>query len=205
MYYSAIIFIIILIISVILHELAHGWTADKLGDPTPRLEGRLTLNPLAHLDWVGSVLVPGFLILLGTPFVFGWAKPVPYNPYNLKNSRWGGALIAVMGPVTNIVLAGIAALLLNVIGDPSALVGSILQVTILTNIILAVFNLIPIPPLDGHHILFALLPDSLNNLKESLRKYAWPLLLVFIFFGWRLLTPFVYDLYNILVPVAFQI
>ena len=96
---------IVLILSIIAHEVSHGYAADALGDPTARLAGRLTLNPIPHIDLVGSILVPGLLILTGSPIMFGWAKPVPYNPYNLKESRWGETLVAIAGSATNIFLA----------------------------------------------------------------------------------------------------
>ena len=194
----SLIYILILLASVVLHELAHGYTADRLGDPTARLQGRITLNPLAHLDWLGSFMVPGLLLLSGAPFVFGWAKPVPFNPYNLRNPKWGGALIAVMGPVTNLLIAGIAALVLSFV-DPSPVLALILQGTVIINIALAVFNLVPIPPLDGHHILFALLPDSFDDFKDSLRRVAWPLVIIFIMFGWRLIEPIIFFLYELFV------
>jgi Zn-dependent protease len=196
---TSFIFIVILIGSVILHEVAHGWTAYKLGDPTAKLQGRITLNPMAHIDWVGSVILPALLVFSGAPFVFGWAKPVPFNPYNLKNPKWGGALVAAMGPITNILIAIIAALLFNVVGGSSAILDYILQGSIITNIVLAVFNLVPIPPLDGHHILFALLPDSLSGFKQSLQRAAWPLVIIFVIFGWRYISPVIMSIYNLLV------
>ena len=196
---TSFIYIIILIGSVILHEVAHGWMAYKLGDPTAKLQGRLTLNPMAHLDWVGSVILPALLIFSGAPFVFGWAKPVPFNPFNMKNPKWGGALVAVVGPITNILIALVAALLLQGFGDLSPLVNYILQGTIITNIALAVFNLVPIPPLDGHHILFAVLPESLNGVKHALRQASWPLVIIFIMFGWRFISPIILSLYQLLV------
>src|SRR6187551_394274 len=97
--------VIVLIISVILHEVAHGWAANALGDPTARLQGRLSLNPLRHIDPVGSILIPAVLVLTNSSFLFGWAKPVPYNPYNLKNQRWGEAIVGIAGVATNLLLA----------------------------------------------------------------------------------------------------
>lgn len=193
---TSLLFIVILIASVILHEVAHGYVAWKLGDPTARLQGRITLNPLAHIDWVGSVLIPGFLVLSGAPFVFGWAKPVPFNPYRMRNPKWGGAIVAFAGPMTNILIAVIAALILAIFDPTNSLLVYILQGTIITNIALAVFNLLPIPPLDGHHILFALLPDSLNAFKEQLRRISWPLIIIFIIFGWQFISPLIYWIYQ---------
>jgi len=192
---SSIIYIIILIASIVIHELAHGFTADRLGDPTARLQGRLTLNPIAHLDMFGSLILPLLLVVSGAPFVFGWAKPVPFNPYNLKNPKWGGALVAVMGPISNFVIVAIAALCMHLF-DLSAFWDSIIQGIMITNIALGVFNLLPIPPLDGHHILFALLPDSLDHIKDTLRRFAWPLIILFLMFGTSYLTPIIYGIYQ---------
>lgn len=195
---SSIVFIIILIISIILHEVAHGYTADKLGDPTARLQGRLSLNPLVHLDWLGSVILPAFLVLTGVPFIIGWAKPVPFNPYNFKNPKWGGALVAVAGPVTNLLLAGIGSLVLATVALGAG--GTLLFTSlVITNIALAIFNLVPVPPLDGHHILFAFIPDEFEHVKNFLRKNALILLIAFIFFGWELIAPIIINLSNLLL------
>jgi len=152
--------IVILIFSIILHEVAHGYVADWLGDPTARYSGRLTLNPLPHIDPFGSIILPGLVILTHSPFLIGWAKPVPYNPYNLKNRRWGEALVAGAGPFTNIVLALLFGQLVHFAGalnlSPDAL--SLSATAVYANLLLAVYNLIPIPPLDGSKVLKALLP-----------------------------------------------
>ncbi len=183
-----IIFIVILIGSVVIHELAHGYTADALGDPTPSLAGRLTLNPLAHLDPFGSVILPALLIFSGVPFVFGWAKPVPFNPNYLKSKRWGGAIVALAGPLSNLVLAGIFALLLK-LAPLSIVMTNFFEGIVMVNIVLAVFNLVPLPPLDGHHILFAALGNRFLELQNFLKKYSFIFLVLFIFFGWKYLNP----------------
>lgn len=195
---ESIIFIVVLIISVILHEVAHGYMADRLGDPTPRLAGRLSLNPLVHIDWLGSVILPFFLVISGSPFLIGWAKPVPFNPYNLSSKRWGGLLVAVAGPVTNLVLAILGSLALHFAGFG---IGGVyfLQSLIITNIALAIFNLVPIPPLDGHHILFALIPARFNGLKVLLKKYSLIILVTFIIFGWQLIEPIIMYLARLLI------
>ena len=195
---SSIIFVIILIFSIILHEVAHGYIADRLGDPTARLEGRLSLNPLVHLDWLGSVILPFILIISGAPFVLGWAKPVPFNPYNFKNPKWGAVWVALAGPFTNIALAGIAALVLKAI--PLAELGTLFFTSvIITNLALAVFNLIPVPPLDGHHVLFALIPEQFNHIKNFLRQYSFIILIIFVMYGWKFIAPVIFELYNIFV------
>ncbi len=185
-----IVFIVILLISVIIHELAHGYAADSMGDPTPRLAGRLTLNPLAHLEWFGSLILPALLVISGAPFVIGWAKPVPFNPHYLKNRKWGGALVAFAGPISNIALAVIFALILKFVAV-SAFMSSFFVGIVIINIALAIFNLIPIPPLDGHHILYALLPEQFSYVKDFLRKYSLIILIVFIMYGWQFISPII--------------
>lgn len=153
--------IIILIVSIVFHELAHGTMADRLGDPTPRLMGRLTLNPLAHLDWVGSFILPLLCIISGSGFIIGWAKPVPFNPSHLKNRRWGPALVAWAGPLVNGAIALGSSLLLHLstsLGISETFSIMLYQV-IAVNVALFLFNLIPLPPLDGYHIFGALFPQ----------------------------------------------
>jgi len=165
--------IIILILSVVIHEMAHGYAANWLGDPTARLQGRLSANPLVHLDPMMSVILPGLLILSGSPILFGAAKPVPYNPYNFTNQKWGEAIVAAAGPAANIAIAVIFAALIR-FSEALALPDSFLilgvQVIIL-NIFLAFFNLVPIPPLDGSKILPKFLPYSLAVKYEAFRMY----------------------------------
>ncbi len=150
----------ILILSIIAHEVAHGYMADALGDPTARLSGRLTLNPIPHLDPVGSILVPALLVFTGSPIFFGWAKPVPYNPYNLSDKRWGETLVALAGSATNLLLAVIFALVVR-FGAALGLGAGALTVAgdiTFVNLFLGAFNLIPFPPLDGFTALRAALP-----------------------------------------------
>ncbi len=161
---ETITFIILLIISVILHEIAHGYMANLLGDPTAKLHGRLTLNPFSHVDLFGSIVLPAFLVLSGSPILFGWAKPVPYNPYNLtKGGRLAEALVAFAGPLANLAIAFFAATLFK-IGLISLVVA---QILVYMNLFLAFLNLIPLPPLDGSKIWPALLPLSLRHNLEK--------------------------------------
>jgi len=141
--------ILILIMSVVIHEVSHGYAALFLGDKTAEYQGRLSLNPLKHLDLFGSVLVPAMSYFLGG-FIIGWAKPVPFNPYNLRNQKWGEAIVAVAGPLSNIFIALAFGLSLRFFGSafPASFI-AIVGYIVLINIILAVFNLVPIPPLDG--------------------------------------------------------
>lgn len=148
----------ILIYSAILHEIAHGIVADRLGDPTARLSGRLTLNPIKHIDLYMSILLPAMLILSGSPIIFGGAKPVPIDPFNLREGRKDVALVALAGPATNAILAIIASLLLHILPDLG--IGTfIINIIADYNILLAIFNLLPIPPLDGSKIFALILPE----------------------------------------------
>lgn len=153
--------LVILIFSIIVHEVAHGYAAHWLGDPTARLQGRLTLNPLPHIDPIGSILLPGILMLSHAPIMIGWAKPVPFNPYNLRNQRWGEAIVAGAGPLTNILIAVIFALIIRFGGGADMLSSNFIQLAglvVYINLLLALFNLIPIPPLDGSKVLKSVLP-----------------------------------------------
>jgi Zn-dependent protease len=166
-----VIIIIALIFSIILHEMAHGYAANALGDPTARLQGRLSANPLVHIDILGSLIIPAFLFFSQAGLLFGWAKPVPYNPYNLRNQKWGEALVAAAGPATNVILAVIFSIIIRsaaVLDIPD----TFLQVSmyiVYINILLAMFNMLPIPPLDGSKILMAFLPFGLQ---QKYRQFA---------------------------------
>jgi len=195
--------IVILIMSVVIHEVSHGYAALALGDPTAKYQGRLTLNPLSHLDPVGSFLVP----LLGYwagGFIIGWAKPVPFNPYNLRNPKWGEALVAAAGPISNIALAIIFGLIIRFYGETMSQAFFILTTGVVKiNIILALFNLIPIPPLDGSKILFSILPYKWQRFKVSLEKIGIVLVLVFVFVFWHLISPAIIYLFTLLTGVGF--
>lgn len=185
--------IAIIIFSVIVHEVSHGYAAFMLGDRTAYYAGRLSLNPLKHLDPIGSVVVP-LLAFFTTGFVFGWAKPVPFNPYNLRNQRWGELLIAAAGPLSNIVLALLFGTILRFGAPVGALSPSFIYlatIAVLANLGLAIFNLVPIPPLDGSKILFSFLPTSLWQVRQVLEQYGFVLILVFIFFLSSILLPIV--------------
>jgi Zn-dependent protease len=171
--------LVILIISVVIHEVAHGYAAYMQGDPTAYYEGRLTLNPLKHIDPIGSIVVPIITTLAGFPF--GWAKPVPFNPYNLRNQRWGELIVAIAGPLSNILIAIVFGLLVRFgIGTISPNVLAISALIILVNLSLALFNLIPVPPLDGSKVLFNLLPHRFQNIRFKLEQFSFLLILVLI-------------------------
>jgi Zn-dependent protease len=157
---STVILVVIIIFSAIIHEVMHGVAADYLGDKTARYAGRLTLNPIPHIDPIGSILLPLALALSGSPIFFGWAKPVPYNPYNLRPGKFSEAIVAGAGPASNAVIALIFGLLVRVITDPT--LAEFFFLIVVVNVMLCIFNLIPIPPLDGSKVLEALLPRSLQ-------------------------------------------
>jgi Zn-dependent protease len=204
-----VILVTVIVFSVVLHELAHGYAANWLGDPTARLAGRLTLNPISHIDPVGSILLPGLLFAVNAPFLFGWAKPVPYNPYNLRNQRWGEAFVAAAGPLTNLLLAFIFALIAR-FAVPLELSPAFLDITetiILLNLVLAIFNAIPFPPLDGSKVLAAFLPYSMARSYAALGQaverlgFVGLILILFIFvqFLSAPFTIFVYTVKELLV------
>lgn len=196
--------ITILLFSVVIHEVSHGAVANMLGDPTARLQGRLTLNPLKHLDPIGSVLVPFVTSLIGVPF--GWAKPVPYNPYNLSNQRWGPALVGGAGPLSNIILALAFGLSLRFGGVALSMNEGVFFVFVFItqiNLLLAIFNLVPIPPLDGSKLLFSLFPQIPYNVRVFLERNGFILLLAFIFFGFQLIIPVIDLLFSAITGLNF--
>lgn len=196
---TAILVVLIVLISVVIHEVAHGYAALWLGDTTAYYEGRLTLNPIKHLDLFGSIILP--LLLSFSGVIFGWAKPVPYNPYNLRNRRWGELAVAVAGPLSNIALAIIFGTLIRTVTmSPSMELVAALIVQV--NIVLAVFNMIPIPPLDGSKVLFALFPKQAFAWREQLERWGMLLVILFIFFLWHLVTPVVDTIFALLTGVA---
>ena len=180
-----------LIIAIVFHEVAHGLAALALGDPTAREQRRLSLNPLRHIDPVGTLLVPGALALLGGP-VFGWAKPVPINAQRLNNPRFGMMAVAAAGPGMNLLLALVAAVLLGVVGGlglgegtaAAGIAATLLSTFILINIFLALFNLLPIPPFDGSHIVGGLLPRSMAAQWQKLQQVGMLLLVALIAATW---------------------
>jgi len=193
---------VVLIFSIVIHEFSHGWMADQLGDPTARFMGRLTLNPIPHIDPMGSVILPLFLLLSGSSFIIGWAKPVPYNPYNLKDQKKGPALVALAGPLSNLTIAVIFGVLSRILVAQGgvAYANEILffNLIILYNVLLAVFNLVPLPPLDGSKILSAILPQSMQGIMQFLEKNYVLFLMIFIFFGFQLIEPIIVSLYIII-------
>lgn len=199
----------VLLFSVMVHEVSHGAIALRLGDPTAKNAGRLTLNPLKHLDFFGSFLLPIILLLLsGGRFILGWAKPVPYNPFALKNPKKGAGLIGAAGPLSNFLLAGVFGLLIRGLApfamssDIAASLIFLFNIIVYINILLGVFNLVPLPPLDGSNVLFALLPDRFIRLRQFLQRYGFFILILFIFFGFQLIIPIINAIYKLFVGGA---
>lgn len=173
--------LIILLFSIIIHEVAHGSVSYSLGDNTAKDAGRLTLNPISHLDPVGSIMLPLFLFILNLPII-GWAKPVPINPYNFNDQKWGEVKVSIAGSLANFIIALVFGLIVMFVSLPQSFL-EIASLVIIYNIALGVFNLIPIPPLDGSHILFALLGERFNNVKKFLYQYGFFILIFLVFFN----------------------
>jgi len=193
-----IFYFLVIVPSAIIHEYAHGWAADRMGDPTAKYAGRLTLNPIAHIDLWGTIIMPILLLMLsGGQFLFAYAKPVPYNPYNLKNQKWGPSLVAIAGPAANFLLALCFAIVLRFLPAASTF-ASLISIIVYANIMLMVFNLVPIPPLDGSKVLYALLPDSARNVKIFLDRYGFVILLFFVFFLFQLISPVIDGIFRLL-------
>jgi Zn-dependent protease len=176
---NLLIFLVALAFSVSFHEFCHGWVANQLGDPTARFAGRLTMNPIAHIDPVGTLLLPGIMFLISGS-VFGWAKPVPVNSSNLKDPRWDGLKVALIGPFSNVFLALVCSVVLGLLAGVRLngnAVGILLQAMIAVNCLLAVFNLLPIPPLDGSWILDCVLPREAYNAYQRVKPFGMLILL----------------------------
>ena len=213
---SLIAWILAFVIAITVHEAAHAWMADRLGDPTPRMLGRLSLNPLVHYDPVGTTLLLVLVVLraIGLPVLpFGWAKPVQFDPYNLKNPRRDAALISLAGPLSNIALATILSIILRITTSPFspiAFLNSLLSPIIILNVVLAIFNLIPIHPLDGGKVLVGMLPrKEAYEADLFMKRYGIIILFLLIFpaFGgvspiFIVISPVINILLNLLIPGA---
>jgi Zn-dependent protease len=198
---SLVFFFLIIIPSAIIHEFFHAWMAYYLGDDTAKHYGRLSLNPLVHIDMFGTILMPIFLsIMSGGRFLFAYAKPVPFNPYNLRNQKYGPALVGLAGPLANLLVAIIFGLMVRFL--PASNLTMLLGIIAYANILLMVFNLVPIPPLDGSKILEALLPNSWSGIKYFLERYGFLLLLFFLFFAFQIIIPIIAFIYSLIVGVS---
>ena len=194
--------IIVVLFSVVIHEVSHGLMAYRLGDPTAKRLGRLTLNPFPHLDLFGSIILPVLSLILGG-FIFGYAKPVPYNPLFLRDQKYGPAKVGFSGPASNLVLAIIFGLILRFL--PPFLyqtsIPKLFTFIVSINLILAIFNLMPVPPLDGHWLLLSFLPDRFYRLKQMYSQYGLLLFFVFLFIVFPLILPLVEILFRLIVGV----
>ena len=201
---DAIFYIAILIMSVVIHEMSHGFVAEMFGDKTARFAGRLTLNPIKHLDWFGSVLLPALLIITNASFLFGWAKPVPYNPENLSNKKWGTIAVASAGVLSNFFIALLFGLILRFslgMDVPSGFV-FIISSIVLVNLGLGIFNLIPIPPLDGSKIFFSFLPASFSRKISFFESYSFIILIIFIVYFSKYLYPILSFLFRAITGIG---
>ena len=185
--------VVVLMFSVIVHEVAHGYVALLNGDPTARMLGRITLNPGPHIDPIGTILLPALLLLSHSSMLFGWAKPVPVNPLNYRNYRWGEITVSAAGPLSNLALAVFFAFLLR-LGGGNLGISILAEYGVSINIILALVNLIPIPPLDGSHILSILLPRDLARLYHHLDPVGFVLILILFYTG--ILSAIIMPLYR---------
>ena len=190
--------IIVLLFSAIAHEYMHGWMAYRLGDTTAKDAGRLTLNPLAHLEWFGSFFLPLVMIFANLPFVFGWAKPVPYNPYNLRDRKYGDAKVALAGPLANLIIAVFFGLILRFLPMFNLTFAGLLGVIVYINLVLMVFNLVPIPPLDGSKILATFLPADTRQRYLGSERIGFILIILFVMLAGDLLMPIVNFFFRII-------
>lgn len=207
---TPIIGIIGFVFAIVIHELSHGVVAERMGDPTARLMGRLTLNPIPHIDILGSIILPFSLFLLGSPFLFGWAKPVPVDPYNLKNPRKDLALISLSGPLSNLLMALVLSVFLriHIMIFPNSVVFSLFFYLITFNIALAIFNLIPIHPLDGGKVMAGILPQKQAKIYDRfVNRFGMLLILTLILpiFGkgsliMIIISPIIRFFLNLLIP-----
>ena len=195
-----IFYVVVILYSVTIHEVSHGLMANSLGDPTAKNLGRLSLNPIKHIDLFGSVLLPLLLVILRAPFLFGYAKPVPYNPDNLTDRKYGPVKVAIAGPLANIVLALLFGLTLRFFGDfmPSSLMVELFKNIVWLNLVLAVFNMFPVPPLDGHWLLMAFLPARFSAFKTYLYKNSFFIFPIFLIIFMFYVSPVIFLLFKLI-------
>ena len=191
--------IIVLVLSAVMHEYMHGFVAYRLGDRTAKDAGRLTLNPFKHLEWFGSFFLPLVMIISNMPFLFAWAKPVPYNPYNLKDKKYGEAKVAIAESLGNLIIALFFGLFIRMFPMLNITFLSLLSVIVYINLILAVFNLVPIPPLDGSKVLAAFLSPRAREKFLSLERFGLVLVILFVMLAGSTIVPVVGFLFDLIV------
>ncbi len=202
---SSVFYFVVLIFSIIVHEVAHGLIAEQEGDPTARNLGRITLNPLKHIDWLGSVVLPLVLILSGTQFIVGWAKPVPYNADNLRHGRKSEAKVSIAGIIVNLSIAVFFGLFIRAalaFGFATVPLIDGASIIVLINVILALFNSIPLSPLDGFRFLASVLPEKAMPFMRQVEQFSLPLLILFILFGWGFVAPLAFKIFSLLTGIA---
>ncbi len=191
--------IIVLVLAAVVHEYMHGYMANHLGDETAKNAGRLTLNPLKHLEWFGSFFLPLILIISQMPFIFGWAKPVPYNPHNLRDKKYGEAKVALAGPVGNFIIALFFGLFLRFFPGLNLTFMALVSLIVYINLVLMVFNLIPLPPLDGSKIVAAFLPAHTRERYLRGEKFGFMLVVLFLILAGDMIAPVIRFLYRVIV------
>jgi len=201
---DAIFYIAILVMSIVIHEVSHGFMAEYFGDDTARNAGRLTLNPINHLDLFGSILLPAVLILSHAGFLFGWAKPVPYNPNNLSDRKWGTLWVAASGVLANFFIAIVFGVIIRISSQFNLPISFyfITSAIVIMNLALGIFNLVPIPPLDGSKIFFSFLPERAFSFIQTYEQYSLIFLLVFIVFFSDYLYPILTFLFHLITGLA---
>lgn len=182
--------ILALLVGLTLHEFAHAWVGHMLGDTTAQQQGRLTINPIAHIDPLATLALPLLLIVAGSPVVFAAAKPVPFNPWAVRGGRWGAAAVGAAGPLTNLLIALFFALCYRIL-PYSQIEASIFEAMIIVNVGLFVFNMIPFPPLDGSRVLYAVAPAGLRDIMDRIEQAGFMLLLLVMLVGYRFIAPIV--------------
>ena len=184
------LYLTIVVIALTVHEFCHAWAGHLLGDVTAKQHGRLTLNPVAHIDPYSTLMLPVALILLGSPVVFGAAKPVPFNPYAVRYGKWGAALVAVAGPASNLVMAIFVGTYLRFV-PVSGIAEQFLLQFVLINLAFFVFNMIPVPPLDGSRVLYAIAPSGMRDVLDQMERYGLIVIFVFLFISYSFLSPYI--------------
>lgn len=187
---TLIAYIITLVIAITVHEFCHAWAGHRLGDVTAEREGRLSLNPIKHIDPFFTLLLPLLLIVVGSPVVFGAAKPVPFNPYAVRYGKWGAALVALAGPMSNLAMAAFVSLYLRLFELPDVAT-SVLVGFVMINIGFFVFNMLPIPPLDGSRVLYAASPPALADLLDRIERFGLAGIMLVLFLFYQFLSPFI--------------